>query len=197
MMMLFKSSKIEPFSQTDSIILLGDSILNNSNYVSSDFSVNNLLQRQTRNVYSFARDNDTIDDICDQLDRVSSEFNRPSTYIFISIGGNNILNRGNDNLDFDFLQTLFTQYVTFIRSVQSKFPYANIIILNLYYPLNTYYLGYHKIIDMWNELIEQNQNIGYKILYTNNLITSSDDLTHDIEPSIVGGNKIANAILEY
>ena len=74
------------------IILLGDSILNNSNYVNPGESVSDIIKSKGRKVINVAVDNSKIKDINKQLNRIPSSYNKSNTYIFLSVGGNDILN---------------------------------------------------------------------------------------------------------
>jgi len=74
----------EGLTNNNTIILLGDSILNNSNYVSEGKSVYDILKTKTNNVYNFSKDGATINDLYSQLDKVPLDFNKSETYVFIS-----------------------------------------------------------------------------------------------------------------
>jgi hypothetical protein len=82
----------EGLTNNDKVILMGDSVLNNSNYVPLDKSVINILKTKTNNILNVAKDGATINDLYEQLDKIPMDFNRADTYVFISVGGNDILN---------------------------------------------------------------------------------------------------------
>jgi hypothetical protein len=97
----------------------------------------------------------------------------------------------------EMLQTFFQQYSTLIHSLKSKFPNANIYLLNLYYPLDTRFKNLYPYIDQWNSLLlDFSKKNNLKIIQTNKFMLNKDDFTNTIEPSIIGGQKIANAILD-
>lgn len=191
----FKSKK-EGLTNINNIVLIGDSILNNSNYVNIDKSVFGILKTKTNNVFNFAKDGATINDCYNQLNNIPIELNKPETYIFISAGGNNIL-KNNIQLDESTIKTLFNDYMDFIKAVRSKFSNAKLNILNLYLPANPRYQSYKSSIDQWNNLINQySSKVGemYNVINLDTLLTTANDFVYDIEPSITGSQKIANII---
>jgi lysophospholipase L1-like esterase len=179
---------------SNNIVLIGDSMLNNFNYVQQ--SIPEILKLKTPNVFNFAADGSTIADCYTQLDKIPIKLNTQNTYVFISAGGNDILNaRG--QLDNGAINTLFTKYITLIKSIKAKLPNVKINILNLYLPTNPQYQSYTTSIQLWNELIKTNSSkVGemYSIIDTNKLLTTATDFVYDIEPSETGGEKIATAI---
>jgi hypothetical protein len=179
------------------IILIGDSILNNSNYILLDGkSVPDLIKAEHSDTYNFAKDEAVITDCNLQIEQIPVTNNTKDTYIFVSAGGNNILNKQN-NMTNEMLQTFFQQYSTLIHSLKSKFPNANIYLLNLYYPLDTRFKNLYPYIDQWNSLLlDFSKKNNLKIIQTNKFMLNKDDFTNTIEPSIIGGQKIANAILD-
>ena len=176
------------------IILIGDSVLNNSNYVTK--SVEDFLKTKSPNVYNYATDGATIADCYKQLDKVSIDLNKSTSYVFISAGGNNILNvRG--QLTSDAIRNLFDTYLKFIESVKAKLPNVKINLVNLYLPSNPRYQSYRTSVDLWNELLKENSSkvgLMYNIVDIHNILNSANDFVYDIEPSEIGGEKIANAI---
>ena len=78
----FKSLK-EGLTNNDNIILIGDSILNNSNYVSEGKSVFDILKTKTNKVFNVAKDGATISDLYYQLDKIPLDLNMSETYFFI------------------------------------------------------------------------------------------------------------------
>ena len=193
----FKSFK-EGLTNNDNynIVLIGDSVLNNSNYVPSGKSVVDNLKTKTTKVFDFAKDGATINDSYSQLDKIPVELNKTETYIFISAGGNDILNnRG--QLTSPEIRQLFDNYTEFLKAVRTKFGSAKINVLNLYLPSNPRYQSYKTSIDQWNQLIkEYSSKIGemYNVINLDTLLTTPEDFVYDIEPSETGSQKIANLI---
>jgi hypothetical protein len=186
----------EGLTNKNSVILLGDSILNNSKYVSEGKSVYDNLKRKTENVYNFAKDGATINDLYSQLDNISLDLNKSNTYIFVSAGGNDILNKLT-KLDSEGINKLFNSYMKFIKSLKVKMGSVRINILNLYLPSAPRYKSYELVIKEWNKLLNDNSNkIGemYNVVDIYSLLNSVEDFVYNIEPSEIGSVKIADAI---
>ena len=191
----FKSSK-EGLTNNDNIILIGDSVLNNANYVSNNNSVYDILKTKTPNVFNYSKDGATIDDCYSQLDKIPLELNNPNAHVFISAGGNNILNARNKMTSENIIH-LFNSYSELINSVKARLSNAKIYICNLYLPTNPRFQTYKPSIEQWNKLITKNSNkIGemYTVIDLYSLLNTPEDFVYDIEPSETGSNKIANII---
>ena len=191
----FKSFK-EGLTNNNNIVLIGDSILNNANYVPSEKSVVDILKTKTQKVFNFAKDGATISDCYGQLDKIPTALNTTDTYVFISAGGNDILNK-RGQLDSSEIEKLFNDYMDFIKALRVKLVSAKINIFNLYLPANPRYNSYKPSIDQWNQLIKENSSkIGemYNIINVDTLLTSPDDFVYDIEPSEIASQKLANVI---
>ena len=190
----FHSLKIkEGLTNNNKVILMGDSVLNNSNYVSSGKSVANILKTKTRNILNVSKDGATINDLYSQLDKISIDSNSAETYVFISAGGNDILNKGSTAE----ITKLFDNYMEFLKAFRVKLGSTKLNIMNLYLPANPRYQSYKKQIDLWNELINKSSNgIGemYNVIDLNSVLKSPNDFVYDIEPSELGSEKIANLI---
>ena len=190
------NSRKEGLTNNDNIVLIGDSILENSNYVPSGKSVVDLLKTKSSNVFNFAKDGATISDCYNQLDKIPDKLNKTETYIFISAGGNDILNN-KQQLNSSAIQKLFNEYMDFVKAVRAKFGSAKINILNLYLPANPRYKTYKESIDQWNQLIkEYSSKIGemYNVVYLDTVLTAPEDFIYDIEPSVPASENIANLI---
>lgn len=190
------NSRKEGLTNNDNIVLIGDSILENSNYVPSGKSVVDLLKTKSSNVFNFAKDGATISDCYNQLDKIPDKLNKTETYIFISAGGNDILNN-KQQLNSSAIRKLFNEYMDFVKAVRAKFGSAKINILNLYLPANPRYKTYKESIDLWNQLIkEYSSKIGemYNVVYLDTVLTAPEDFIYDIEPSVPASEKIANLI---
>lgn len=191
----FKTIK-EGLTNNNNIILIGDSVLNNSSYVPQGASVVDILKTKTSKVFNFSKDGATISDLYTQLDKIPQELNKSETYVFISAGGNDILNK-REKLNSSELRQLFNKYMDFVKALREKLGSVKINILNLYLPANPRYQLYKESIEQWNQLIKEYSNkIGemYNVVDINTLLTTSEDFIYDIEPSEFGSKKIANAI---
>jgi len=191
----FHSLKIikEGLTNNNTVILMGDSVLNNSNYVSSGKSVANMLKTKTSNILNVAKDGGTINDLYSQLDKIPIDLNEAETYVFISVGGNDILNKRSTAE----ITTLFNSYIEFLKAFRTKLGSTKLNIMNLYLPANPRYQSYKKQIDLWNDLINKSSNeVGemYNVIDLNSVLKSPNDFVYDIEPSELGSEKIANLI---
>ena len=191
----FHSLKIikEGLTNNNTVILMGDSVLNNSNYVSFGKSVVDILKTKTNNILNVSKDGDTINDLYSQLDKIPIDLNSEETYIFISAGGNDILNKRSTAE----VTTLFNSYIEFLKAFRTKLGSTKLNIMNLYLPANPRYQSYKKQIDWWNDLINKYSNeVGemYNVIDLNSVLKSPNDFVYDIEPSELGSEKIANLI---
>jgi hypothetical protein len=194
----------EHFSNNDKIyVLLGDSIIKNNSYVKNGKAIDDILNEKTNgNSYCYAKDESTIVDIYSQLDYIPSEFNKSSTAIFLSVGGNDILNIYADKevnvKDTKVLNPIFNAYKKLIKSIQTKMPDSKLVLLDIYYPTNIKVAQYKPIIEEWNKLISDFASMNnLQIINISEILTDSSDFTLNIEPSDTGGEKIVNNILLY
>lgn len=180
------------------IFLIGDSILNNSNYILSEGkAVPDLIKTGHPNTYNFAKDGAVITDCVSQIQQIPPENDVSKTYIFVSAGGNNILN-SHYTISKEMIDTFFQQYSTLLYSLKSKFPKAQIYLLTLYYPLDSRFKSLYPFVEQWNtllsEFVEKN-GPQFKLIRTNKLMMNKVDFTNAVEPSETGGAKISSAIL--
>jgi hypothetical protein len=178
------------------IVLIGDSMLNNSAYVPINQSIPELISKATnKTLYNFAKDGATINDSYAQIEKISTEHNNSKTNIFVSVGGNNILNnkRKMDTVD---INNLFNQYTEFIKSIKVRAPNANLYVLTLYFPVDSHYKSLKTSIEQWNKLIEDNTFLKYKVLQPNKILVLDEDFVYSIEPSFKGGQKIVDLIVK-
>jgi hypothetical protein len=191
----FKSVK-EGLTNNNDVILVGDSVLNNSNYVPTGKSVYDVLKTKLSNVNNFAKDGATIHDLYGQLDKIPMELNNSNVYLFISAGGNDILNSRTMLHDTDIMR-IFNKYMEFLKALRAKLTNVNINVMNLYMPSNPRYQSYKSSIDKWNELIKLYSNkVGamYNVIDLHALLKTPNDFVYDIEPSESASVKIAYII---
>ena len=120
------------------IVLIGDSILNNSVYVFENQSVPELIQQHIQKdktnmkCYNFAKDGSIISDCYNQLLHLDSGsgLNTKETTIFVSAGGNNILNSFIKTES--FINNLFAEYLQLIDEIMNIYPSVTIVALNLF-----------------------------------------------------------------
>jgi len=183
------NSNIEPIRNDNILICIGDSILNNENYVPIGKSVINYLQKDVK-VINMAKDNAKINDIYNQLRRIpyiNSDMN-----IILSVGGNNLL-------EYEQIETVYTKYIELINYITDTYE-CKLYILNLYYPIDESMRKYDEIISKWNRMLNKipvkYNNMDINIIDISKIIKEPTDLVDKIEPSIIGGLKIANKIIK-
>ena len=82
------------------------------------------------------------------------------------------------------------------KGVKTKLPNTQIYLLNLYYPLDSRFKNMYPYIEQWNTLVyEFAETNDLEIIQTNKLIINNEDFTNTVEPSEIGGKKLANVIL--
>jgi lysophospholipase L1-like esterase len=190
------------YTNNESIVLLGDSILKNNSYVEDGKGIDNLLIEKSKlNVYSYAEDGSNIIDVYSQLDKIPLELNQKTTTIYLSIGGNDILTQYVDKMaditNITALSMIFSEYVNLIESIKTRFNLCKIVLLDIYYPKTIIYKIYHSLIKKWNEMIYNyaNSKSNMLILKISDTLIQDKDLIFNIEPSTSGGEKIVNSIL--
>ena len=127
--------------------------------------------------------------------------NNSSTLLFLSVGGNDLLEkyRLNGVITSDEMNEIFEKYKLLVKAIREKLPCVKIILTNLYHVNNDKYKDINTTIDQWNTMLSDyvTSNNDATILDLNHLITEPSDLRQTIEPSEIGGKKIANKIKEY
>jgi lysophospholipase L1-like esterase len=187
-------------SSNKTIILLGDSILNNNNYVSSNSSIPFLLDlhltKQNDNLINLAQDNASISSVYNQLDKIPIDLNNSNTFIILSVGGNDLLNLC--KYKYKDINQIMSKYDSLINSIQSRLPSIHLILMNLYYPFEFEFESesnnskhYYSLIEKWNNHIE---NYSHKQINLTKIINNSNDFIN-IEPSSIGGQKIVQHII--
>ena len=195
----------EPFGNNidKTYVLLGDSILKNNSYVKNGKGIDDILNEKTNNnTHCYAKDESTIVDVYSQLDSIPSDLNKKSNTIFLSVGGNDILNNYADKevsiKDTKVLEPMFNAYKTLIKSIQTKMNDSKLILLDIYYPRNIKFAQYKPILEEWNKMITDfSSTNNLQVINISNILIESTDFTLNIEPSESGGKKIADNILLY
>lgn len=203
------------------VYLIGDSIIKNDLYVSRgrsvEYYINTLLKSKYKNdhdsslenqppinVTNLAVDNSDINDVYEQIKFIPEE-SKDMSVIFLSVGGNDILKKYvyMYNTDFTGLTTLFNKYKELIERIKTKFPEPEykLVIMNIYYPPDKQtFSPFYPHIKEWNKNIESylsksDDNIG--LIRIDEKITDKEDFVHKIEPSELGGEKIAREIIGF
>jgi hypothetical protein len=186
------------------IILLGDSILDNRSYVFPKKSIANIIEERNQGkTYCYARDGATLSDAYKQIEFIPKEIN---AYIFLSVGGNNILNHYENCADCfidensnEFLNATFDIYKDLVKSITIRCPHNKIYLLDIYYPTDEKYKIYYNIVSKWNQMLYTfalNNNNVSGVLQISNVVSKEDDFVSNIEPSLQGGYKIAEKIIQ-
>jgi lysophospholipase L1-like esterase len=190
----------------NTIVLMGDSILKNNVYVAKDKSVEDILKQQYKGkLINLAKDNSTVSDIYGQINQLNPDLNNRNTTIFVSIGGNDILNKyvyvtqDVDIDDFNKLYEIYLDYKDALKKLREKMPKAKLILMNLYYPKSLKYAKYRELIKKWNDLLFEYADDpinGVKdVLDLSLIMTDINDFSLCIEPSEKGSIKISREIL--
>lgn len=192
-------------SSTDAIVLLGDSILKNDSYVKNGKSITQILLEKTGDkTYCYAQNDATISSAYSQIGQIPLELNIPSTTLFLSIGGNDILQKYVESSnktsadDFSVLNPIFAAYKNLVKAIQARMNLTRIVLVDLYYPNNSKFTPLRPMIAEWNRMLNEyaSENNGIiRILKISSVVTASEDFTLEIEPSEKGGEKIASSIL--
>jgi hypothetical protein len=189
------------------LILLGDSILNNSMYVAPDESVEYLLRHSNTNrtandsdsIVFLAEDNACIEDVLhSQLLRLPAT-TTGATHLFLSAGGNDILNAIQlQTLSLEGITHLFEEYKQLVIALQTQCPQAHLHLFNLYYPTQALLQPYYKYIDHWNLQLQEfilASNTVLQDVPLSKLCLEDLDFVHAVEPSAVCSQKIVKHIL--
>ena len=197
----YMSFYIEPFKSSKQFVLLGDSILNNENYVGNGKSVTELFMERTDNkTICLAEDDSKIMDVYNQLDKIPANTDTYRTTFFLSIGGNDILfhlvEQKNNKSETSVLDELFSKYTKLVEQIKTEFPESQLIVLDIYYPNNSTYSKYHQVIQEWNQMLyDYASKNSIRVVKISSYLTQPEDFTHGIEPSAIGGDKLVTALL--
>jgi lysophospholipase L1-like esterase len=180
-----------------SFIILGDSILKNNKYVPHDKSIEFILTKNignTNKLLFLAEDDSRISDLEKQL----SGIQETNTYIFISTGGNDILQHiYMRTLNSTIINKIFLNYTSTINTIINTYKPNRIYLLNLYFPTDSSMQPFYKYITEWNNLLEEyiKSNSLTEIIRINDICNDKSDFVDVIEPSESCSVKIANKIL--
>ena len=185
-------------NKPSTIVLLGDSIFQNKNYVPKHKSIEYLLKEKlTIPSIVLAEDNATIFNLQRQYNKIPNSINKSSTNLYISIGGNDLLNgyelnNINDYTLFNAIWNLYTQTITSL--IENTL--CNIILTDIYYITDPNYKKYLPIIEHWNSnlyLFAKRHDL--QVFKISKILTKPTDFTHSIEPSVSGGKKLVNSFI--
>lgn len=202
-------------SQT--ILLFGDSIIDNKYYVGeNENSVLEHLQNISNDEFiQIALDGDTTRDVLDKQLQVSTI--KDASKIILSVGGNDLLqnlsflyksnfenvNEGLICLQNQIFQPLTERYEAIVKVLSSY--RANLLLCTVYEGDLGRTDEFRGVLDSSKIMASSFNDIVYKtakkfnadVLELRQIFTESDDYANPIEPSHTGGEKLANAITEW
>ena len=200
------------------VVCLGDSIFANKDYVpineSLEEQLNSMLVSKKSSGIVLAQDNAEINSVYSQLNTLDNMDNWGSNdnFIFLSIGGNNILNDivPDSNIHDEHMadslpqykkknvDKIFKEYILLVKKIRQRFPTTKLILSTIYFPYDYQYRKYHNVIKYWNKRVinyaEKKSNNIDGVLRIHKMVKNENDFTHQIEPSAVGGKKIVEGI---
>ena len=202
-------------SQT--ILLFGDSIIDNKYYVGeNENSVLEHLQNISNDEFiQIALDGDTTRDVLDKQLQVSTI--KDASKIILSVGGNDLLqnlsflyksnfenvNEGLICLQNQIFQPLTERYEAIVKVLSSY--RANLLLCTVYEGDLGRTDEFRGVLDSSKIMASSFNDIVYKtakkfnadVLELRQIFTESDDYANPIEPSHIGGEKLAYAITEW
>jgi len=196
------TKEIEGFNENQQIILMGDSIFANDNYVEKGQSVFDILHDKHENILLLAKDHSSVEDLLYQFSNLPVEYNNPSTVIFISIGGNDILHyfKNYSHMKQDaFIDRIFDEYANIVEQLYSDWGLkARIFMCSIYFPRKDLYKKYYHMIKRWNmKLREYANEFEHTVVPLDKMFNDNKYFIHAIEPSEEGSKLLANRVLEY
>lgn len=177
---------------TKQVLALGDSSLNNEQYVPYRDAIPSLLKAilapPDYNVTMAAQDKARIKHVYQQL---QEQKGKPDPNIIIlSVGGNDLLQ--NKIAD---VKTIFGEYERLIEHIKAQYPsLEKLILLDVYLPMSSEYSNYVPAIKEWNMMLSSDLNDEH-LIKLSELVGAADDFVDDIEPSITGGKIISDALV--
>lgn len=180
------------------IVLLGDSIFQNKNYVPKSKSVEYLLKEKL-SIPSLvlAQDNAIIYDIPKQYNNMPIDLNNKTTNLYISIGGNDLLNlyEHNNTTNTTLFNMVWELYQKTILMIIEN-TQCNVILTDIYFITDPNYSKYIPMIKKWNSNLYQfAKQHKVKVFKISKILTQPKDFTNSIEPSVIGGNKMVNSFI--
>lgn len=178
---------------------LGDSILNNSNYVPIGESVEDYLKKHTT-IYMGAKDNARVSDVIHQIPSTTTNTNiehrsdggSDKISVILSVGGNDLLKLTD-------ISVVYTQYIQLVRYLTTVTTNGGIVyLMNLYYPPDESMHIFYPIIQEWNSKLQtytKTPTNNVTLIDISRVITEPSDVTDLIEPSVSGGLKLTTHIL--
>ena len=199
------------------VTLLGDSIIDNKSYVQDgEKSVLEHLQSLSSNLFfQIAFDGDTTHNVL--INQLLSPEIEDSSHIVLSIGGNDLLYNipvlfegPHENINYSLIDIqnrivvpLQQRYETIIEKLSSLG--ANLLLCTAYEGDLGRTGEFRGVLDSSKIMVSALNDIVYKtankyqadVLELRHIFTSSEDYANPIEPSHIGGEKLAKAIIKW
>ena len=197
---ILKNTKvIEYLTNNEDIVLVGDSILENSNYVPKNKSVKDEIFKKHKNMLMLAEDESKIRDVEKQLKKMPKHLNKKSTHLIISVGGNDILEeygkKKASEITTKKIDELFIEYRTLLENIKKNYK-MKIVLVNIYLPVAESHVKLHKVIREWNKRQKRYAHKKQiKILAIADKFDEPKHFTRKIEPSAEGSKIIAKQVL--
>ena len=198
------------------LVLLGDSIIDNKTYVlDGEFSVLEHIKSKTETkLTQLALDGATTDDV------INSQINVipfGTSHIVLSIGGNDLLNeigflmedfKYTPNQVLERCQSLIAPITQKYESIVSQLQTtsrANLLLCTVYegnlegsVMYDDIAISSRAMLSLFNDSIYKTHNMfKTEILELRNIFVSPEDYANPIEPSHIGGEKLARAIYKW
>ena len=200
-MCLVQNSRLqEGLEDNNYVVLLGDSIFKNNSYVGVEESVEYILNNKMDSLV-LAKDDSVIKDVIPQYKKMPKELNNSNTYLFVSIGGNDLLNKyhylSNDIENMSPFDDIWNEYKKTLLELKFETD-CTLVLVDLYYVKDSDYLKYHKLIKKWNDNLDkfchEKEILLYKI---SNVVNDKTHFVNSIEPSKLGSEIIVENIIKF
>jgi len=200
-----------------SITLLRDSIIDNKTYVQQqEYSVLEHLQNISKNEFlQLAYDGDTTVNVLER--QLQSQEVAKSSHLVLSIGGNDLLqnilflhegpieniNKALSDVHKQILKPLEQRFETIVEKLSSH--RANLLLCTVYEGDLGRTDEFRDVLDSSKIMVSSFNDTVYKtaskynadVLELRHIFTSPEDYANPIEPSHVGGERLAQAIMDW
>jgi lysophospholipase L1-like esterase len=190
------TSKLD-MSDTRPVYLLGDSSVDNSEYVPTP--IGQLVSRVYPHTVVLAKEEADIHDIREQTDRIPTDDSHQVKYIVLSVGANDI-KEVYGRLPFfntNHIRQTFAGYAMVASRIKDTHPTCKLYLVSCYYPKSKGFIKFKPILKKWNKMLRDfAPRIGAEIIDISNELLSRNDFTQSDIPSMQGGKLIAQAIVQ-
>jgi shikimate kinase len=184
---------IEGMEGKSKIILTGDNVLNNIDYIKKD-NIRDLMEKERGIV--IAETGATINKLEQQLNRIPKKFNNIGTKIFISIGANDLYNhyKNNNKADYKKIDDMYKKYKNILNKFKKKYNKVRLILCDTFH--GTLEDDFKPVYDKWNEKIYEYGEIHNHKIFKLSKILNKKLIEYKIEPNKEGGETIVKNIIK-